>query len=108
MYCGVPVSAAVCCLCLLGTPRLSTLLAGPPAADGHLQGVVGGEQGGQEGQVGHGAGAVLRVDPALDGLPFVRVAVCWQIQRGRRRKHFIYNIYFNYNILTLAITREES
>ena len=51
------------------------LLAGGPTPDGHLQGVVGREQGGLQGQVGHGAGAVPAVDPALDRLPLVGVAV---------------------------------
>lgn len=51
------------------------LLAGLPAADCHLQGVVGGEQSGQQREVGHGTGAVLGVDPALDGFSFVRVSV---------------------------------
>lgn len=51
------------------------LLAGLPAADSHLQGVVWGEQSGHQGEVGHGAGAVLGVDPALDGFSFVRVSI---------------------------------
>jgi len=47
-----------------------------PAADGHLQGVVGGQQGGPKGQVGHGTGAVPG-GPALNGCPFVGVSICW-------------------------------
>lgn len=54
------------------------LLAAPPAVDGHLQGVVGGEHGGHQREVGHGTGAVLGADPAGDGFPFVRVSVCWR------------------------------
>ena len=50
-------------------------MAGGPAPDGHLQGVVGCEQGGLQGQVGHGAGAVPAVDPTLNGLPLIGVAV---------------------------------
>lgn len=56
-------------------------VAGPPAGDGHLQGVIGREQCGLQRQVGHGAAAVLGADPALDGLAFIRVAV-W----GRRTR----------------------
>lgn len=51
------------------------LLAGLPAADGHLQSVVRGEQSGQQREVGHRAGAVLGVDPALDGFSFIRVSI---------------------------------
>lgn len=54
------------------------LLTAPPAVDGHLQRVVGGEQRGHQRQVGHGTGAVLGADPAGDGLPFVRVSICWR------------------------------
>lgn len=54
------------------------LLTAPPAVNGHLQGVVGGEQGGHQGEVGHGTGAVLGADPAADGFPFVRVSICWR------------------------------
>lgn len=52
------------------------LAAGLPAADSHFQGVIRGEQGGQEGEVGHGAGPVLSVDPAFNGLSFIRVSIC--------------------------------
>lgn len=51
------------------------LAAGLPAADSHFQGVIRGEQGGQEGEVGHGAGPVLSVDPAFNGLSFIRVSI---------------------------------
>lgn len=53
------------------------LVAGLPAANCHLQGVVRGEQGRQEGEVGHGAGAVFGANPALNGLFFIGIAICW-------------------------------
>ena len=56
--------------------RSSPSLGGSPAADGHLEHPVGDEQGGLQGQVGHGAGAVLGADPALHRLPFVGEAIC--------------------------------
>lgn len=46
-------------------------MAGLPPFNCHLQGVARDEQSGQQGEVGHGAGAVLGVDPALDGLFFI-------------------------------------
>lgn len=54
------------------------LLTAPPAVNGHLQGVVGGEQRCHQREVGHGTGAVLGADPAGDGFPFVRVSICWR------------------------------
>lgn len=51
-------------------------LAGLPAADGHLQHPVWREHGGGQGQVGHGAGAVLGADPALDRLSLIGEAIC--------------------------------
>lgn len=59
----------------LVSPCACCLLAAPPAVDGHLQGVVGGEQRGHQGQVGHGTGAVLGADPSGDGFPLVRVSI---------------------------------
>lgn len=53
------------------------LLAGLPAADGHLESVVGCEECGQQRKVGHWAGTILGVDPALYGLSFIRVSICW-------------------------------
>lgn len=75
-------------------------VAGFPATDGHLQGVVGGQQSGQQGQVGHGAGAVLRVDPDLDGLSFIGVTICWskQDKRHQKLKQFF---YFSVQVLYL-------
>lgn len=51
-------------------------MAGLPATNSHLQGVVRGEQSRQQGEVGHGAGAVFGTNPALNGLFFIRVAIC--------------------------------
>lgn len=48
--------------------------------------MVRGEKCGQQGEVGHGAGAVLGVDPALYGFPFVRVSVCEKIQHDLKRR----------------------
>lgn len=50
-------------------------MAGLPAFNCHLQGVARDEQSGQQGEVGHRAGAVLGVDPALNGLSFIRVSI---------------------------------
>ena len=46
-------------------------MAGPPASNRHLQGVVWGEQGRQEREVSHGAGAVLGVDPAHNSFSLI-------------------------------------
>lgn len=56
--------------------RVLPSLAGLPAADGHLKHPVGGEHGGGQRQVGHGAGAVLGADPALDRLTLIGEAIC--------------------------------
>ena len=64
-----------------GSEVFQMLVAGLPAANSHLQGVIRGEQSGQQREVGHGAGAVLSVDPAADGLSFIRVSICWEMSR---------------------------
>lgn len=56
---------------VMATSQRQVSVAGPPAGDGHPEGVVGREQRGLQGQVGHGAAPVLGVDPALDGLPLI-------------------------------------
>lgn len=62
---------------LAGQYYRNSLTSGP-SENGHFQSTVGRQKGGLQGQVGHGAGAALRVDPALNGLPFIRVTVCRQ------------------------------
>lgn len=52
------------------------LLARLPSRDCHLQGPVGGENGGVEGQVGHGAAPVPPPEPALDGVSLVGIPIC--------------------------------
>lgn len=52
------------------------LLARLPSRYCHLQGSVGGENGGLEGQVGHGAASVLPPEPALDGVSLIGIPIC--------------------------------
>lgn len=52
------------------------LLAGLPSRYCHLQGSVGGENGGLEGQVGHGAASVLPPEPALHGASLIGIPIC--------------------------------
>lgn len=63
---------------------LKSLTSGP-SKNGHFERTVGCQKSGLQGQVGHRTGAALRVDPALNGLPFIRVAIC---RRKTRRKCF--------------------
>lgn len=52
------------------------LLARLPPGYCHLQGSVGGEEGGLQGQVRHGAGFVLASDPSLDGFSLIGITIC--------------------------------
>lgn len=79
---GIYLSTAFCFSTLqweiISTPAQihRCLVAGLPATNSHLQGVVRGEQSRQQGEVGHGAGAVFGINPALNGLFFIWVAIC--------------------------------
>lgn len=68
---------------LTGQYYRNSLTSGP-SENGHFQSTVGCQKGGLQGQVGHRAGAALRVDPALNGLAFIRVAVCRQKTTTKR------------------------
>ncbi len=63
---------------------LKSLTCGP-SKNGHFERTVGCQKSGLQGQVGHGTGAALRVDPALNGLPFIRIAV---YRKETKRKGF--------------------
>lgn len=56
--------------------RCCYLMAGLPPWYGHLQGSVGGEECGLQGQVGHRTGFTLAPEPALNGNPLVGVTIC--------------------------------
>lgn len=70
---------------LSGDTSLCCLVAGLPPRYGHLQGSVGGEECGLQGQVGHRTGFTFTPEPALNGSPLVGITVC------RERHLFIYS-----------------